>query len=224
MVSRRRKTRGKQFAVIGLGRFGSSLATTLSAMGNEVLAIDQSEEVIQEMANYVTHAVQADATDETAMRSLGIRNVDVAIVSIGDLQPSILATLIVKDLGIPFIVCKAVSEVHGKVLGKLGADQIVFPERDMGSRVAHNLVSGNIIDYIELSPDYSIVEVIAKEEFLDKSLKKIDLRAKYGINVIAVKRGDEIHAAPGADFTIREGDIFIAMGPDAKLEMLEENS
>ncbi len=222
MISKRRARNARQFAVIGLGRFGFSLARTLYSMGNEVLAVDLDEERIQDMSKFVTHSVQADGTDENVMRNLGIRNVDVAIVSIGDLQPSILATLIMKELGVKYIVAKAVSEVHGKVLEKLGANRVVYPERDMGNRVAHNLVSGNLIDYIELAPNYSIIEVVAKDDFADKTLRDIDLRAKYGINVIAVKRRSKIDVVPGADFCIARGDILVAMGPDDKLEQLEE--
>ncbi len=223
MLGKRKSRHARQFAIIGLGRFGSSLARTLFSMGNEVLAVDYNSERIQEMANLVTHAVQADGTDENAMRSLGIRNADVVVVSIGDLQPSILATLIMKELGVRYIVAKAVSEVHGKVLEKLGADRVVYPERDMGNRVAHNLVSGNLIDYIELAPNYSIVEVVAKAEFANRTLKAIDLRAKYGINIIAVKRGSEIVVVPGADYCIERGDVLVAMGAADKLEQLEEN-
>lgn len=222
MFTKRKTRNAKQFAVIGLGRFGSSLARTLYSMGYEVLAVDLDEERVQDMANYVTHCVQADGTDENSMRSLGIRNVDVAIVSIGILQPSILSTLIMQELGVKHIVAKAVSEVHGKVLEKLGADRVVYPERDMGNRVAHNLVSGNLIDYIELAPNYSLVEVLAKGSFAGKTLKSIDLRVKYGINVIAVKRDGKIDVVPGGDFRIERGDILVAMGADDKLEQLEE--
>ncbi len=222
MISKKRSRRTKLFAVIGLGRFGSSLARTLYSMGYEVLAVDLNEDRVQEMAKFVTHSVQADGTDENAMRSMGIRNVDVAIVSIGILQPSILTTVIMKELSVKYIVAKAVSEVHGKVLEKLGADRVVYPERDMGNRLAHNLMSGNLIDYIELAPNYAIVEVIAKEAFTGKTLKEIDLRAKYGINVIAVKRGNKIDVVPGADFIIKSKDILVAMGADDKLEQIEE--
>lgn len=212
----------KQFAVLGLGRFGLSLAKTLAEMGNEVLAVDLNEDRIQEIANYVTQAVVADATEEHVMRSIGIRNVDVVIVSIGALQPSILATLLMQDFGIKYIVAKAVSEVHGKVLNKLGANQIVYPERDMGNRLAHSLVSGNLVDFLELAPNYSIFEVVAKETFFNKSLKALDLRAKYGINIIAIKREQDIVVVPEADFRILPGDILVAMGSNDNLAQLEE--
>lgn len=221
MAIRRRRAGGKQFAVIGLGRFGSSVARTLYELGHEVLAIDASEERVQAMVNSVTHVVQGDATDENALRALGIRNVDVAVVAIGDLQASILATVILKELGVRTILAKAVSQLHGKVLERVGADRIVYPERDMGVRAAHNLVSGNLIDYIELSPGFSIVEVIAKESFAGRTLQQLDLRAKYGISIVAIKRGEQVLVGPGADDVIQEGDILVAMGEDEKLERLD---
>lgn len=221
MLKRRREGE-KLYAVLGLGRFGSSLARGLHSMGYEVLALDNREDRVQSLAQDVTHAVEVDITDERALRSLGLRNADVAIVSVGDLQPSILATLILKDFGVPCVWAKAVSEVHGKVLEKLGVDRVVYPERDMGLRVAHSLISGNLIDYIELVPGFSIVEVMARSDFVGRSLKQIDLRAKYGINIIAVRRGSDIEIVPGADFVIRAQDILVAMGSDSKLEKLNE--
>ncbi len=222
MKIRRYDTSNQQFAVIGLGRFGSSLAKALFQMGKEVLAIDIAEERIQSMIDHVTHAVQVDATDEIAMKSLGLGNIDVVLVSIGQLQQSILATMIVKGLGVKHLVCKATSELHGKILDKLGADRVVYPERDMGTRVAHSLVSGNILEYIELSSDYSIIEVIARKDFTGKSLKTLDFRAKYGINIIAVKREREINVSPGANFIIDNGDILVAIGRTEKLKEMEE--
>ncbi len=210
------------YAVLGLGRFGASLARTLYSMGHEILALDNNEDRVQLLAQDVTHAVEVDITDESALRALGLRNVDVAIVSVGEIQPSILATLIVKDLGVPCVWAKAVSDVHGKVLEKLGVDRVVYPERDMGIRVAHSLVSGNMIDYIELAPGFSIVEVVAKQDFVGRSLKQIDLRAKYGIDIIAIRSGSDIKVVPGADYIIMPEDILVAMGPDTKLEKLNE--
>ncbi|MGE5577729.1 MAG: potassium channel family protein [Syntrophothermus sp.] len=212
----------KQYAVIGLGRFGSSVARTLYGMGYDVLAVDSDEAKVQAMADEVTHAVQADATDEEALKSLGIRNFDVVVVSIGtDIQASIMATLVLKDLGVPYIVAKALNELHGKVLEKIGADRVVYPERDMGIRVANNLVSANMLDYIELAPGYSIAEFVAPKEFVGKTLRQLGFRAKYGINIMAIKHGDEIQVSPGADDKVQENDILIAMGPDEQLEALE---
>ncbi len=212
----------RQFAVIGLGRFGASVATNLYRMGYEVLAIDANEDRVREMADEVTHAVEANATDEDALKSLGIRNFDVVVVSIGqDIQSSILCCLVLKELGVKYIVAKAVNELHGKVLQKVGADRVVFPERDMGSRVAHNLVAANLLDYIELAPGYSIVEVVAKPEFYGKSLQDLGFRARYGIIITAIKRGKKVVIAPGAEDVIMDGDVLVAIGEDRQLEKME---
>lgn len=212
----------KQFVIIGLGRFGSSIAKTLYSLGNDVLVIDKDEDVVQEIADSVTHAVQLDATDENALRSLGIRNFDVAVVTIGDnIQSSIMATLLVKELGVKYIIAKGHSDLHAKVLYKIGADRVILPEKDMGIRVAHNLVSANILDYIELSEDYSVMEIQVLKEWAGKSLKELKLRSKYGINVMAIKRGDEVNLSPAADDIIEENDIIVAIGSAEDLNKLE---
>ncbi|KXG76157.1 potassium channel family protein [Thermotalea metallivorans] len=213
----------KQFAVIGCGRFGSSVAKTLYSLGYDVLAIDENEDVIQAIADSVTHAVQVDATDEASLKSLGIRNFDVVVVTIGsDIQSSILITLIAKELGVKYVVAKAQNELHAKVLYKIGADRVVFPERDMGVRVAHNLVSSNILDYIELAPDYSIVEVTSLKEWEGKSLKDLNIRGKYGINVMAIKHGGEINISPTAADVIKRGDVLVVVGHNDDLQKIEQ--
>ncbi|SHH91291.1 potassium channel family protein [Sporanaerobacter acetigenes] len=215
----------KQFAVIGCGRFGSSVAKTLYNLGNEVLAIDKDEEIVQEISEHVTHAVQADVMDENVLKELGIRNFDVVIISIGsDLEASILATLIAKELGVKWVIAKAQSELHGKVLSKIGADKIIFPERDMGVRVAHNLVSTNVLDFIELSPDYSIVEITAISEWENKSLRELKLPTKFGINVMAIKREKCINVSPYADDVILHGDILIVIGNTEDIKKIEKNA
>jgi trk system potassium uptake protein len=212
----------KQFVIIGLGRFGSSIAKTLYSLGSDVLAIDKDEDIVQEIADSVTHAVQLDATDENALRSLGIRNFDVAVVTIGDdIQSSIMATLLVKELGVKYIIAKGHSDLHAKVLYKIGADRVVLPEKDMGVRVAHNLVSANILDYIELSEEYSVMEIQVLEEWAGSTLKELKLRSKYGINVMAIKRGDEVNLSPAADNIIEENDIIVAIGSAEDLSRLE---
>lgn len=212
----------KEFVVIGLGRFGSSVATNLCRMGHEVLGIDLNEERVQRLSNILTHTVIGDATDEDLMKSLGVRNFDVAVVSIGeDMQASILATIIIKDIGVPYIVAKALNDLHGKVLEKIGADRVVYPEREMGQRIANNLVSTNILDYIELSPEYSIMEIIATKKLTGKTLGQLNLRALYGINVIALKRDKHINASPGANDMIQVDDILIVMGKRDVLENLK---
>lgn len=212
----------KQFVIIGLGRFGSSVARTLSDLGNDVLAIDKDEDIVQEISDEVTHAVQLDATDENALRSLGIRNFDVAVVTIGDnIQASIMATLLVKELGVKYIIAKAQSDLHSKVLYKIGADRVVLPEKEMGIRVAHNLVSTNILDYIELSPDYSVIEIQASENWSGKTLNDLGLRSKYGINIMAIKRGDDVNISPLAEDIIEADDIIVAIGSGEDLSRIE---
>lgn len=212
----------KNYVVVGCGRFGSSVAMTLYELGNDVLAIDENEEIIQNISDKVTHAVQADCTDENALKSLGIRNFDVAVISIAsDIQASIMATLIVKEMGVPYVLCKAMNERQAKVLYKIGADRVVFPERDMGVRVAHNLVSQNIIEYIELDPDYSIAEITLPSKWVGKSMEELKLRAKYGINVIAFKRNKVIDISPEPQETFRAKDLLIVVGKNENIEQIE---
>lgn len=212
----------KQFVIIGLGRFGSSVAKTLYALGHDVLAIDSNEDLVQEISDSVTHAVQMDATDENALRTLGLRNFDVAVVTIGaNIQASVMATLLVKDMGIKYIIAKGNSDLHAKVLYKIGADRVILPEKDMGVRVAHNLVSSSILDYIELSPDYSIIEIESRKEWYGKSMKELSLRSKYGINVMAIKRNNEVNISPDADDVINKDDIVVAIGSAEDLTKLE---
>jgi len=215
----------KQVVVIGLGRFGTSIAQTLYAMGYDVLAIDKDEEIIQSISDSVTYAVQADATDEATLKALGLRNFDVAVVTIGaDIQSSILITLLCKEMGIRHVVSKAQNDLHAKVLYKIGADKVVFPERDMGMRVAHNLVSSNILDYIELSPDYSLVEITALPSWENKSLRELDMRARFGINVMAIKHNKEVNISPKGDDVIRHGDVLVVIGKIDDINRLENEA
>ena len=216
----------RQFAVIGLGRFGWSVAKTLSKQGHQVLAIDKDEELVQEISEFVTEAVQVDSTDEKNLKAVGIMNVDVAVVGIGaNLETSVLTTLILKQLGIQHIVARAVTDEHGKVLEKVGADKVVFLERDMGSRVALSLISPSILEHIELSPEFSIMEVVPPKEFIGKSISDLDVRAKYGLNIIAVHKKElsaagrcgELNVAPKADYVVKQGDIFIIIGSNNNL-------
>jgi len=214
--------RKKQFIVVGLGRFGTSVAETLYGLGNDVLAVDSDEEIVQNISERVTHAVQLDANDENSLRALGIGNFDVAIISIGsDIQASILATLLVKDMGVKHIIAKANDALHAKVLYKIGANRVIFPERDMGVRVAHNLCSSSILDYIELSPDFSIAEIASPKEWENRNLRELNLRATYGINVVAIKRSNEIDVSPSPDEVIQPGDIIVAIGGTQELNSIE---
>jgi len=213
----------KQFVVVGLGRFGMSVASSLSENGYNVLAIDKQADRIQDIADTVTHAVEADATDEEALRTLGVRNFDVAVISIGDnIHANILSTLILKEMGVPYVIVKAQDTLHGKVLKKVGADRVVYPERDMGVRIAHNLISSNVLDYIEFAPDYSIVEVIATSNMIGKSLYELELRSQFGVNVMAIKRGQHINVTPGANDKVLEGDTLVVMGKNKNLNRVKQ--
>ncbi|MGF9909600.1 potassium channel family protein [Brevibacillus porteri] len=215
----------KQFAIIGMGRFGSSVARTLYEMDYEVMGIDENEERINENIQYVTHAVAADSTDERALKEIGIRNFDVVVVAIGvDIQASILTVLTLKDLGVKRIVAKAQNERHGQVLYKVGADRVVFPERDMGVRVAHNLISSNVLDFIELAEDYSVAEVVVSSKLVGQNLRQLDIRKKYEVNVIAIKSGDKFNIAPSPDEVIQYGDVLVVIGNNKDLREFEERA
>lgn len=213
----------RQFVIIGCGRFGASVAKTLYKLGYEVMVVDKDINIIQEMSECVTHAIQADASDESALRALGIRNFDVAVITIGsNVQDSIMATLLVKELGVKTVITKAQSEIHGKVLKKIGADKVVFPERDMGVRVAHNLISSNILDVIELMPDYSIIEVVALKEWEDQTLIDLRLPKRLGVSIMAIKTGDKINITPYAQDIIKKDDVVVLLGHNDNLKKIEQ--
>ena len=203
----------QQYAVIGLGRFGTSVARRLHEAGQEVLGIDVSEERIDEAELYVTHAVIADSTDEKALTSIGIRNFDCVIVAIGnDIQSSILTVMILKDLGVKKVIAKALGKLHGKLLERIGADWIIYPERDMGERVANQLLSPNMLNYIELSKEYNIEEIMIPEKMAEKSLRELNIRAKYNVSAIAVFREGNVIISPSPDEIIHKGDLLVMIG------------
>ncbi len=214
----------KQYAVIGLGRFGTSIARTLFDLGQEVLAIDTSEEPLKYLADEVTHTVLADTTDANVLKNIGIANFDVVIVAIGEnVQANIMTTLLLKELGVKFVIAKALTKMQGRVLEKVGADRVVFPERDMGKRVAHNLVAANLVDYMELAQGFRIIEVVALKEMVGKTLQNLNFRAKYGVNVLLIKRASgEALFSPGAQDQIQMGDILVMAGEKAALNKLEQ--
>ncbi|MEG1504601.1 MAG: TrkA family potassium uptake protein [Enterococcus sp.] len=215
----------QNFAIIGLGRFGGSICRTLIESGQEVLAVDSNEDRVNEYMNIATHAVVANAQDEMTLRSLGIRNFDHVIVAIGeDIQASILVTLMVKEMGVPDIVAKAQNEYHARVLEKIGADRVVHPERDMGQRLAHNLVSKNILDYLELSDEFSLAEInITNRKFYGKTLNELDFRRRFGLNVVAIRRDkqDPI-VTPGAEEVVQKDDHLVVIGRDEDVDYLDE--
>ena len=213
----------KSYIVIGLGRFGSQAAKRLYELGCEVLAIDRNSELVQPISNQVTQAVVADARDKEVLRALGAKDFACAIVAIGDnLADSVLATMNLKELGVPYIVCKASDETHRQVLLKLGADRVVIPEQEQADRLAKNLSSPNVLDYIELSEEYGIIEIPAPKAWVGKSLKELNVRAKLGVNIIAVKKGSNINVSPAADYRIEAEDVMVVLGDTAALDAVQK--
>ncbi|UZJ77807.1 potassium channel family protein [Fictibacillus sp. KU28468] len=210
----------KQYAVIGLGRFGSHLARALYEEDNEVIGIDINEEKVEDLQNGLSQAFIADSTDEDSMKGLGVRNFDVVIVAIGDdMEASILTVVLLKELGVPYIVAKALSKRHGLVLTKIGADQVVFPERDMGLRLAQNLMHPNIIDHLKLSDDYSIEEIKIPPDLVGQTIQALDIRARYQLNVIAIRHTDEeVTVAPSPDYSLKNGDLLVIIGKNKALK------
>lgn len=213
----------QEFVVIGLGRFGGSIVKELIDQGADVMAIDIESERVDEFASIATQAVVADTTDEAVLRSLGIRNFDHVIVAIGDnIQSSILTTLMLKEIGVKRITVKAQNDYHEKVLSKIGADNVVHPERDMGIRIANNILSNNVLDYLELSDEHSIMELIVNGKLAGNSIIDLDIRAKYGINIVAIKRGKAIIVSPQADEKLQMNDILIIIGADVDINRFEK--
>lgn len=214
------KNKQTQFLVLGLGRFGESVARNLYKLGKDVLAVDHDAQVIEEISPFVTQAVQTDVTDEDALSALGAGNFDVAVVATGDVRSSILVSLMVKEMGVKTVVAKAVDELHAKVLKKVGVDRIVFPEREMGMRIAKSLVSPHVVDLMELSNDYEIVEVTLPEKWASQSIIKLDVRRKYGLNILAVRRGEQFTVSPPADFVLENGDTLLVLGKENDIDGL----
>lgn len=203
----------KTYVVIGLGRFGSCVARQLCTLGGEVLAIDTSSELVQQISGDVTSSVVADAQDKDVLKALGVGDCDCAVVAIGDdLGASVLATMNLKELGVPYIVCKAHDETHRKVLEKLGADKVLIPEKEGAERTARSLISPNVLEYIELSRDYGIVEVPAPRSWTGKSIKELNVRAKLGVNIIAVEGGNAVNVSPSADYVVKKDDVMVILG------------
>ena len=215
----------KTFVVIGLGRFGTAVATELSSLGHEVLALDDSEENVEKVADKVTHAVTGDARDPAVLRALGVRNYDCAIVAVGvDIGTSALVTLNLKELGVRRVICKAQSHVHRKVLEKIGADRVVFPEHEMGVKLAQGLSSSNVLNFIELRDDYGIVETKIPKSWSGKTIQELDVRARHKVTIIAVRRGEEeaLTVAPGASFRLESGDAVVILGRTEDINRLQD--
>lgn len=213
----------KSYVVVGLGRFGSGVARELCRLGCEVLAMDVSNDLVSQVANDVTHAVVGDGQDKEVLRALGAGEFDCAIVAIGgDLSASVLATMNLKELGVPKIVCKAHDETHRRVLEKLGADQVVIPEQEQASRLARSLSSPNVLDYIELSEEYGIIEVPAPKSWEGKTLRELNVRAKLGLNILAIRRIGRFNVSPSADFAFAQGDVMVVLGDSKALKKVQK--
>jgi trk system potassium uptake protein TrkA len=213
----------KSYIVIGLGRFGSQAAKRLCELDCEVLAIDRNAELVQAVSSSVTQAVVADARDKEVLRALGAKDFECAIVAIGDnLADSVLATMNLKELGVPYIVCKASDETHSQVLIKLGADRVVIPEQEQADRLAKSLSTPNVLEYIELSDECGIIEIPAPKAWIGKSLRELNVRAKLGINIIAVKTGEQIDVSPAPDAPITADDVMVVLGDTAALKAVQK--
>lgn len=215
----------KQFVVIGIGNFGYYLATELYAKGYEVVAIDNDPGPIQEIKDKVSQAVVADATDLKALEGVGIREMDAAVICIGSsLSHSILATLNSLDLGVKRVLAKAISEAHGRILHKVGASEVLFPEKDLAITVARRLHNPNMIDYLPLIDGYSIIQLAPLEDFIGKRLMDVDLINKYGVQVVAIKEivPDHMNIIPTGNYVLKGSDLMILLGPDESLEKLRK--
>jgi len=215
----------KTFVVIGLGRFGTAVARELSALGHEVLAVDEDEEAVEKVADKVTHAVAGDARDVAVLKALGVRNYDCAVVAVGgDIGNSALITLNLKEQGVKKVVCKAQSHVHQRVLEKIGADRVIFPEHEMGVKLAQGLSSSNVLNFIEISEDYGIVELETPKSWVGKTIRELDIRKHYHVNVIAVRAAQSgaLHVSPIADYALRDGDCVEVLGRYEDINRLHE--
>ena len=213
----------KQYAVFGLGSFGESVAVTLQELGCEVVVVDNHMERIEDISPYVSYAVQADIEDPEVIRSLGARNLDGVIVAVADdMEASIMATLVSKEIGVPYVLAKAKNELHAKVLKRIGADSIIFPEKEIGQSVARNLVSGEFVDWISLSPDYSITEIQVPEKWIGKSLSEIDVRRTRDVNVVGVRIGEKIQVTIDPEEPLQKEMMLIMIGSNEALEKFGE--
>lgn len=214
--------RGRGVIVVGLGRFGGALAATLAELGHEVLGVDSDPGLVQRHASVLTHVIEADTTDLATLRQIGAADFRHAVVGIGtDIEASILTTSSLVDLDVPDIWAKATTERHGQILQRVGAHHVVFPERDMGLRVAH-LVTGRMLDYVRLDDDFAIVETSVPAAMLDRTLAEAEVRAAYGINVMAVKPKNASFTHATADTIVRRGDILLVAGPTRSVEQFAE--
>ena len=213
----------KSYLVIGMGLFGAEVARQLCALGCEVLAMDIRNDLVQQVANDVTHAVVGDAQDLEVLRALGAGDFDCAIIAIGDnLAASVLTTMNLKELNVPYIVCKAHDLTHRKVLEKLGVNRVVIPEYEFAGRLARSLSRHNVLDYIELSPDYGILDIPAPKKWVGRNLKELNVRAELGVTIIAIENSGSTNVSPEAQYRIRENDTVVILGDNEALEAVQK--
>ena len=213
----------KSYVVIGLGRFGTEMALKLYDCGEDVLAIDTDENIIDKISDRVTKAVAADARDLDVLRKLGVEDFDRAVVAVGsDLAASALITMNLKTLGVPFIICKAHDDTYREILEKLGADRVIIPEREMADKLANGLTTAGVMEYIELSSEYGIVEITPPAEWLGKTIRALELRSRYGANIIAVRRGEDLRIPPEIDTPLDDECILVILASYKVIEKLEK--
>lgn len=213
----------KEFVIFGVGDFGMNVAKTLSNSGATVMVVDKDEKQLEKIVHEVTHTICADATNPEAMKQLGIRNYDGAIVGTGhSLETSVLITMQLKEMEVPFIMVEASTDIEGRILTRVGADKVIFPDREMGIRVGNDIMNGNYFEAIELSDEYSIVDVAAPSVWVGKSLQQLNIRSRYGVSIIGIRGLEEININPAAEYKLKEQDILIVLGHNTEIQRLRE--
>lgn len=213
----------KEFVIFGVGDFGMNVAKTLSNSGATVMVVDKNENQLEKIASEVTHTICADATNPEAMKQLGIRNYDGAVVGIGhNLETSALITMQLEEMDVPFIMVKASTDIEGRILTRLGADKVIFPDREMGIRVANDIMNGNYFEAIELSEEYSIVDMMAPSDWVGRNLQQLNIRSKYGVSIIGIRGLEETNINPAAEYTLQPQDVLIVLGHNTEIQRLRE--
>ncbi len=216
--------KNKSYAVIGLGQFGMTVALTLAEANCDVLAVDDKDDNVQDIAEKVAYAVRADVREPGVLESLGVQNADVAIIAVAEnMEASITATMQVKELGVPFVMAKAMTPLHGRILEKIGADKVIYPEQSMGVRVARNLLSSGFIDMFELSSDFSMAEFKIPSDWIGKTLRNLKIRERYHINLIGLKQGDQMNLNVAPDEPLPAECTIVAAGANDDLNKVSEN-
>lgn len=213
----------RSYVVVGMGRFGSEVARQLHMQRCEVIAMDINADLVQQISPYVTHAVAGDAQDKEVLRALGVKDVDCAIIAIGDdLAASVLVTMNMKELGVPYVICKAHDATYRKVLEKLGADRVIIPEQEQAQRLAKSLSTPNVLDYIELSDECGIIEMPVPENWIGKDLRQLDIRAKLGVSILAIRRNGKVHASLSPDTAFLKEDVLVVLGDNQALRKVQK--